>query len=181
METSTLPLELLRYPLGRYEAPPLYGSAFVKQSLTSLEALPAKLRAAVHPLSDEQLDTPYRPGGWTLRQVVHHVADSHINAYTRFRLALTEDIPVIKPYQESPWAYLHDAHWADPALSLQLLEALHQRWIILLRSLCMEEWHRSFYHPESGEVYLFQAAGMYAWHGEHHVGHIDSLKQRMGW
>ncbi|ALI98519.1 YfiT family bacillithiol transferase [Rufibacter tibetensis] len=181
METSTLPLEMLRYPIGRFTAPPLYRSAFVKQSLVALEALPGQLRAAVSSLSDEQLDTPYRPGGWTLRQVVHHIADSHINSYTRFRLALTEAHPVIKPYEESSWAYLHDARWADPALSLQLLETLHQRLVILLRSLCMEEWHRSFFHPQNGEIYLFQAAGMYAWHGAHHIGHITSLKDRMGW
>lgn len=181
METSTLPLEKLRYPVGRYEAPPLYRSAFVKQAMVLLEALPAKLRQAVDSLSDEQLDTPYRPGGWTLRQVVHHLADSHLNSYTRFRLALTEENPTIKPYEESSWAYLHDARWAAPALSLQLLEALHQRWVLLLRSLTMEEWHRSFVHPQNGDTYLFQAVGMYAWHGEHHVGHILSLKERMAW
>ncbi|MFB9863470.1 YfiT family bacillithiol transferase [Rufibacter immobilis] len=181
METSTLPLEKLRYPIGRYEAPALYRSAFVKQALTALEELPGLLRAAVSPLSEEQLDTPYRPGGWTLRQVVHHLADSHMNSYARFRLALTEDRPSIKAYEESSWAYLQDARWADPELSLQMLDALHQRWLILLRSLTMEEWHRTYLHPQHGEVYLFQAVGMYAWHGLHHVGHITSTKERMEW
>jgi hypothetical protein len=181
METTLLPLELLRYPIGRYEAPQLYRSADVKQALRTLEALPQQLRSAIRPLSDEQLDTPYRPGGWTLRQVTHHLADSHINSYARFRLALTEERPTIKPYEESSWAYLHDARWVDPALSLQLLEALHQRWAVLLRSLSMDDWHRSFLHPQNGEIYLFQAVGMYAWHGEHHVCHILSLRERMGW
>ncbi|WP_240336885.1 YfiT family bacillithiol transferase [Rufibacter psychrotolerans] len=181
METSTLPLEQLRYPVGRFEIPPLYRSALIKPAMAAIEALPAQLRAAVASLSDEQLDTPYRPGGWTLRQVVHHLADSHLNAVSRFRLALTEDRPLIKAYEESSWAYLHDARWADPELSIQLLEALHQRWTLLMRSFSMEEWHRSFQHPQRGEVYLFQAVGMYAWHGEHHVAHITSLTERMGW
>ncbi|WP_460893906.1 YfiT family bacillithiol transferase [Rufibacter soli] len=181
METTTLPLEILRYPVGRFTVPPLYRSALVKQALAKLEALPAQLRAQVTSLSDEQLDTPYRPGGWTLRQVVHHLADSHMNSYTRFRLALTEEQPTIKPYEESSWAYLHDARWADPEISLRLLEALHYRWVLLLRSLSMEEWHRTFLHPQNGETYLFQAVEMYAWHGEHHLGHITSLKERMAW
>ncbi|WP_207434234.1 YfiT family bacillithiol transferase [Sabulibacter ruber] len=174
-------MEKLRYPVGRFETPPLYRSALVKQAMASIEALPALLRAAVVNLSDEQLDTSYRAGGWTLRQVVHHLADSHINSYTRFRLALTEDRPLIKAYEESAWAYLHDARWADTELSLRLLEALHHRWILLLRSFDMEDWHKSFLHPQNGEVYLFQAVGMYAWHGEHHLAHITSLKDRMDW
>ncbi len=139
------------------------------------------LRSAVKGLSDPQLDTPYRPGGWTVRQVVHHVPDSHLNSYTRVRLALTEDEPTIKPYLEDRWAELQDARSAPVEVSLRLLECLHARWIGLFRSLDEAQWKRTFRHPELGVVSLEKNAALYAWHGRHHVGHIMALRERMGW
>ncbi|MFC6997168.1 YfiT family bacillithiol transferase [Rufibacter roseus] len=181
METPTLTIEQLRFPVGRYELPTVFQSKIVKEAMAAIEDLPAQLVDAVSGLSEEQLDTPYRPSGWTLRQVVHHLPDSHMNSYIRFRLALTEERPIIKPYDETGWAQLPDACTADPAVSLQLLAPLHERWTMLLQSLTFEQWHRTFVHPEGGEIYLFQAAGLYAWHGRHHLAHIMSLKERMGW
>lgn len=142
---------------------------------------PAHMRAAVAGLTDAQLDTPYRPGGWTVRQVVHHVPDSHMNSYVRFRLALTEDAPVIKPYEEARWAELHDARTLPIEPSLELLESLHARWVPLLRSLTEADWKRMFRHPELGPVRLEQNAALYAWHGRHHVAHITKLRERMSW
>ena len=138
------------------------------------------MRAALAGLSDSQLDTPYRPGGWTVRQVAHHVPDSHMNSYVRFRLALTEDEPVIKPYEESRWAELPDARGMPVEPSLVLLESLHARWVPLLRSLSAAEWKRSFRHPELGPVRLENNAALYAWHGRHHVAHITALRQTNG-
>jgi uncharacterized damage-inducible protein DinB len=131
-------------------------------------------------LREQQLDTPYRPGGWTVRQVVHHVPDSHMNAYVRFKLALTEDAPTIKPYAEDRWAKLSDSS-APLETSLTLLENLHSRWVLLLRSLSEEDWGRTFRHPELGVRRLDQTLGLYAWHGLHHTAHVTSLRQRMGW
>ena len=142
---------------------------------------PANLRASVAGLSAEQLDTPYRPGGWTVRQVVHHVPDSHMNSYVRFRLALTEDEPTIKPYDESRWAELADSRTARIETSLALLESLHERWVLLLRSLSPADFRRQFRHPELGVVSLEKNLALYAWHGRHHVAHITSLRERMGW
>jgi uncharacterized damage-inducible protein DinB len=139
------------------------------------------MRAAVAGLSDEQLDTPYRDGGWTVRQLVHHVPDSHLNAYTRFRLALTEPEPTIKPYDQAAWAELGDSRTAPIAMSLLLLEALHQRWVALLESLAAGDFERRFRHPEIGLVTLGEVLGMYAWHGPHHVAHITALRHRNGW
>ena len=152
-------------------------AAFVDQ----IAETPARMRAAVARLNDAQLDTPYRPGGWTVRQVVHHVPDSHMNSYVRFRLALTEDAPVIKPYEEARWAELHDARTLPVEPSLELLESLHARWVPLLRSLNEADWKRIFRHPEMGLVRLEQNAALYAWHGRHHVAHITKLRERMGW
>jgi hypothetical protein len=132
-------------------------------------------------LSDEQLDTPYRPDGWTVRQVVHHVADSHVNSYCRFKLALTEDNPSIKGYDENLWAQLTDGRGGPVEVSLRLLECLHSRWVALLRSLGEAEWKRTFHHSELGPVRLDQNAGLYAWHGRHHTAHITGLRDRMGW
>lgn len=139
------------------------------------------MRAAVAGLNDEQLDTPYRPGGWTVRQVVHHVPESHLNSYVRFKLAITEDEPTIKPYFEDRWAELDDARQAPIALSLDLLEALHGRWIWFLRSLKQADFQRTFRHPELGIVSVDKNIALYAWHGEHHVAHITSMRKRMGW
>jgi len=139
------------------------------------------LRAALSGLSEEQLATPYRPGGWTLRQLAHHVPDSHMNSYVRFRLALTEDEPTIKPYLEDKWAELSDAQSAPVELSLSLLDALHARWILLLRSIADDGWQRTFRHPELGLMTLEKNLALYAWHGRHHVAHVTSLRERKGW
>ncbi|HLI30711.1 MAG TPA: putative metal-dependent hydrolase, partial [Terriglobia bacterium] len=146
-----------------------------------IEEVPARLRAAVKGLSDAQLDTPYREGGWTVRQVVHHLADSHMNSYVRFRLALTESEPTIKTYDQTRWAELRDARTAPVEPSLALLESLHKRWVLLLKSLEAADFSRTFRHPDRGTMTLDQNLALYAWHGRHHVAHITSLRERMGW
>jgi uncharacterized damage-inducible protein DinB len=170
-----------RYPIGKLhvegEITPPQRVAWIAQ----IESAPAQLRAAVNGLDESQLDTPYRPGGWTVRQVVHHVADSHINSYIRFRLALTEPEPVIKPYDERLWAELPDARTGPLEPSLTLLDSLHYRWVRLLRSLEPAGFARTFRHPERGVVSLDQNVALYAWHGRHHVAHITSLRDRLGW
>lgn len=171
----------LQYPIGKFKAPESLTEEQIKQYITSIEKLPALLREAVAGLKNDQLNTPYRPEGWTIRQVIHHVADSHINSYTRFRLALTEDKPIIKPYMEEKWAELEDGKNADIEVSLTLLEAIHKRWVILLKSLSSQDLKRSFIHPASGEITLEKNIGLYAWHGEHHVAHISALRKRMNW
>jgi hypothetical protein len=171
----------LRYPVGTFSFPDAVSAGDRSTFVGLVAETPAKLRAAIGGLSDEQLDTPYRPGGWTVRQVVHHVPDSHLNSYTRFRLALTEDEPTIKPYHEDRWAELPDARTAPVEVSLRLLECLHARWVALLRSLTDAEWKRTFRHPELGLVSLEQNAALYAWHGRHHVAHILNLRERKGW
>lgn len=168
----------LRYPIGNFQKP---ASVTVDQRarlISDIEETPAKLRAAIAGLSDTQLDTTYRPGGWTVRQVVHHLPDSHLNAYTRHKLTVTEEKPTIKPYEEGRWAELVDGRAAPVAVSLQLLEALHSRWVAFLRSLKPEQLSRTFKHPESGEWTLDQSIAMYGWHGKHHVAHITSLRER---
>ncbi len=153
-----------------------------QQWMTDIAAAPAQLRAAVAGLTPAQLDTPYRDDGWTVRQVVHHLPDSHLNAYTRIKLALTEDEPTIKPYEEARWAELPDARGGEIEPSLSLLESLHQRWLMLLRQLSSSDFDRRFRHPEHGRIFgLNEVLAMYAWHGRHHVAHITSLRQRMGW
>jgi hypothetical protein len=152
-----------------------------QQWLADLEEAPARLRAAVAGLTEAQLDTPYRPDGWTVRQVVHHLADSHLNAYARFRLVLTEDEPTIKPYDQQRWAQLPDARTAPVETSLKLLEALHARWVMLLKILKPEDFARALKHPELGRVTLEKYLAMYAWHGRHHVAHITGLRARSGW
>ena len=172
----------LRYPIGKftYEGPPAPEQR--QELLQHIEQAPAHLRAAVKGLSEQQLDTPYRPEGWTVRQVAHHVPDSHLNAYTRFKLALTEDEPTIKPYNEAAWAELADSRRVPIEVSLELLDALHLRWVTVLRSMEPADFRRGLRHPEHGRVItLQQMLGLYAWHGRHHVGHITSLKKREGW
>lgn len=174
-------MEDFRYPVGKFHFPATVSAAELAGFIDQIAAAPARMRAAVAGLDDAQLDTPYRPGGWTVRQVVHHVPDSHMNSYVRFRLALTEDDPVIKPYEEARWAELTDARGMPIEPSLALLESLHARWVPLLRSLDEAEWKRTFRHPELGPVRLEQNAALYAWHGRHHVGHIAALRERMRW
>jgi hypothetical protein len=171
----------LRYPVGKFQRPESISAAGRAAFIDEIRALPANLRAAVAGLTGEQLDTPYRPGGWTVRQVVHHVADSHMNSYVRFRLALTEDEPVIKAYEEQLWAELADARSAPAELSLALIDMLHARWIILLESLDDAAFGRTFRHPAIGLMTLDANTALYAWHSRHHVAHITSLRRRMGW
>jgi DinB superfamily len=171
----------LRYPVGEFRFPESVSAQELAVFLDQIAETPARMRAAIDGLSDSQLDTPYRGGGWTVRQLAHHVPDSHINSYTRFRLALTENDPMIKPYEEARWAELSDARTMPVEPSLRLLESLHARWVPLLRSLSDMDWKRTFRHPELGPVRLEQNAALYAWHGRHHVAHITSLRERMGW
>jgi uncharacterized damage-inducible protein DinB len=170
-----------RYPIGRFLPPTTFTPALRAGLLDEIAAAPASLRAAVRGLSEAQLRTPYREGGWTVAQVVHHVPDSHMNSYTRFKLAVTEDDPAIKSYEEGRWAELPDATSADISVSLALLEALHVRWVGFLRALTAEQFERTFRHPELGSVTLNRALALYAWHGRHHVAHVTSLRERMGW
>jgi hypothetical protein len=167
--------------VGKFQPPAQVTEADRETFIRQIEEAPARLREAVAGLTLEELNTPYREGGWTVRQVVHHVPDSHMNSYVRFRLALTEDEPTIKPYMEDLWAELPDARSAPIDLSLGLLESLHKRWVTLLRSLTPEQWKRQFRHPELGVVPLDRNLALYAWHGRHHVAHITSLRERMGW
>jgi hypothetical protein len=171
----------LRYPVGAFRFPESVSAVDRALYVDQIAQAPAILSAAVEGLSETQLDTPYRPGGWTVRQVVHHLPDSHLNSYVRFRLALTEDQPVVKPYEESLWAELADARSMPAEPSLALLEALHARWAVLLRSLSEAQWKRTFRHPKLGLVSLENNAALYAWHGRHHVAHITALRERMGW
>ena len=178
---SNLEDEKLKYPVGRYEPPDAAISADQRGTwIEQMAKLPANLTKAVAGLTEAQLDTPYRPGGWTVRQVVHHLPDSHLNSYTRFRLALTENSPVIKPYEESAWAELSDARSAPIAPSLALLEGLHGRFVLLLRSLSDADFAKTFRHPELGEKRLDWTLGLYAWHCLHHVAHINNLPPLTG-
>jgi len=150
-------------------------------NIHTIRMLPERLTAAVAGLSDHQLDTPYREGGWTARQVVHHMADSHANAYVRFKLALTEDWPTIKPYDEAAWAELSDSRWLPIDVSLSFLTALHQRWVALIESLSEDDFRRGYEHPESGRQNLARVLALYDWHSRHHTAHITALRARMGW
>lgn len=150
-------------------------------AIDAIAATPANLRSAVRGLSEAQLDTPYRPGGWTVRQVVHHVPDSHSNAYTRFKLTLTEDVPTIKPYDEGAWAKLDDTRTTPIETSLAMMDALHDRWVRLLRSLGPADFARTLNHPENGIMNLDQLLALYAWHGAHHVAHITNLRRQNNW
>ena len=179
MQTAEAPD--LRYPIGHYRPPETITEQHRHEWIETLAQAPARYRTAVEGLSAEQLDTPYRPDGWTIRQVIHHVPDSHMNAYVRFRLALTEDEPTIKPYREHLWADLPDAKSSPVEPSLTLLGALHNRWVVLLRSMTPEQFQRTFRHPEMGLNNLEWTLGIYAWHCDHHLAHIENLKARMGW
>ena len=171
----------LRYPIGPFE----YGSPLTNEQrgscIAQIAATPERMREAVAGLSDEQLNTPYRPEGWTVRQVVHHVPDSHLNSYVRFKLAMTESHPTIRAYDENLWANLDDARNAPIDLSLDLLESLHRRWVLFLRSFDEKDFERTFHHPELGSVSVDKNVALYAWHGQHHVAHITGLRERNGW
>ena len=171
----------LRYPIGPFKMAGEITEVERERWIQEIAETPAKLRMAVAGLSAPQLDTPYWPGGWTVRQVVHHLPDSHLNSYVRFRLALTEDSPTIKAYHEDRWAELEDARNAPIEFSLTLLESLHQRWVLLLRSLNATDFARTFRHPELGIVSLDKNLSLYGWHGRHHVAHITTLREQMKW
>ncbi len=170
-----------RYPIGKFAYSGPLTADQKKQYLDDIEQTPARFRAAVRGLSDAQLDTPYRDGGWTVRQLAHHVPDSHMNAYVRFKLALTEDEPTIKAYMEDRWAELPESKQAPIEVSLALLDQLHQRWMLVLRNMSEADWKRTFRHSELGIVPLERNLALYAWHGRHHTAHVTKLKEKLGW
>jgi len=173
-------LDDLRYPIGRFTAPASAGPGIRAAHIQTLRMLPDRLQEAVAGLSDTQLNTPYREGGWTVRQLVHHIADSHANSYVRFKLALTEDWPTIKPYDETAWASLPDSRMPIE-VSLIFVDALHARWVALLESMSEADFQRGFNHPERGRQDLAAALALYDWHSRHHTAHITRLRARLGW
>ncbi|MEO6209728.1 MAG: YfiT family bacillithiol transferase [Gemmatimonadaceae bacterium] len=173
MTTTSDTLDALRYPIGRFIVPEKISAEETQKHIEEIAAAPAALRAAVKGLSEARLDQPYRPGGWTIRQVVHHVPDSHLNAYIRMKLALTEDEPVITPYMEDRWAELPDSRTVAVETSLRLFESVQERWVAIMRSMTDAQWQRAYTHPELGRYPLDRQAALYAWHGKHHVAHIE--------
>ena len=173
--------EDLRFPVGRFETPAAVDASVRAALVREIADAPACLQRAVQGLAPDQLDTPYRPAGWTVRQVVHHLPDSHANAYIRFRLALTEDEPAVKVYDEALWAELPDARTGAVELSLTLFAALHRRLAALLEAIDEPLWRRAYRHPQLGPVSLDKALALYAWHGRHHIAHITRLRERNGW
>ncbi len=172
----------LRYPIGEYKPVDEVTPAFVASCIADIEALPNQMRAAVAGLTEAQLATPYRPDGWTVRQVVHHVADSHLNSIIRFKWTLTEDNPTIKAYNQADWAVIPDVAVTPVALNLEFLKVLHRKWILMLNSMDIKDFDKTFVHPEYRHQYtLGWLIGLYAWHGKHHVAHITSLREREGW
>jgi len=170
-----------RYPVGKFVWPQEVTADDRRRMIAEIAEAPAKLRAAVAGRTDGQLDTPYRDGGWTVRQVVHHLPDSHLNAYIRFKLALTEQEPTIKPYEQQLWAELPDSKTAPIDMSLDLLESLHRHWVLMLRAMTPADFARTLRHPELGVVRLDRYLASYAWHGRHHVAHITELRKAKGW
>lgn len=175
-------LESLRYPIGRFELPEVPGMELTEEAIAVIASFPNDLEMAVSVLNDEQLDTPYRPGGWTVRQVVHHVADSHTNAYIRFKWGLTEDVPHIRTYMEDRWAMLADVNGASISPSLNMLHALHAKWVFTLKNINPEQWGRTLFHPGfNKEISLAQLVCQYSWHCRHHLAHVTQLLDRKGW
>ena len=170
-----------RYPIGRFVPDPAPSPETRSRHIEAIAAMPTQMRRAVEGLKDPQLNTPYREGGWMVRQVIHHVPDSHLNAYIRCKWAITEDNPTIKPYEEGAWAALKDSELTPIEVSLTLLESLHARWAVLLKSLSLEDFQRKFVHPDSGPRDVDWLLQLYSWHGRHHTAHITSLRERMGW
>ena len=181
MTTVSAEEKSLQYPIGFARKADSFTLQERNAAIEGLRVLPEKLRAAVHGFSESQLETPYRPGGWTVRQLVHHVADSHMNAYSRSRHGATGDYPTIFAYEEARWAELEDARTMDIGLSLDLLKMLHARWVVFFASLDEDHWKRGYTHPENGRQSLEQALIIYDWHGRHHTAHITQLSARMGW
>ena len=174
-------VDTLKYPIGRFRSNQELTSAERNTCISEIEACPALLEAAVQGLSADQLQTPYREGGWTVQQLVHHIFDSHVNAYIRFRLALTETNPRITAYKEAEWAKLSDSERVPASVSLALVKGLHLRWVVMLNSMSDNDFARTLDHPENGLMTLNTMVQLYAWHGKHHVRHITALRERMGW
>jgi len=173
-------LEQLKYPIGRFQRPEHFDKALIKDSIATLKTLPSWMDACIENLDEAQLHIPYRPGGWTIQQVVHHVADSHMNAYVRLKLALTEDNPAIKPYDENAWANLEDTHLVPVNISVTLLHALHRRMVADLENMSDTDWQKTFYHPEhKRNISLWELVVLYAWHSRHHTAHIMELRRKM--
>lgn len=182
MSMTEQEMEQLKYPIGRYQKPEAFDESQLPEWLAMLEMLPHWLDACIENLDAAQLDTPYRPGGWNIKQVIHHVADSHMNAYIRVRLALTEDNPTITPYKENAWAMLPDVDDVPVNVSVTLLHGLHRRLVSLLRQLQPEDWHRTYYHPQYNRLFpIWEVVALYVWHSQHHTAHIRTLRDRMGW
>lgn len=177
---STAAISNLSYPVGKFEWTGPNSETERAAFIEAIAAVPQKLRAAVANLNEKQIETPYRPGGWTVRQTVHHVADSHMNAYIRFKLAMTEKEPFVKAYDEKAWAELPDSK-LPVEVSLKLIDSLHERWVVVLRSMTPPDFNRKLSHPELGIVELDRYLALYAWHGRHHVAHITNLREREGW
>lgn len=172
----------LRYPIGKFQPPQSIDDVNIPMHIGIIASFPENIRKATGELSDSQLDTPYREGGWTIRQVVHHVADSHVNSYCRFKLAMTEDNPTIRPYLEARWAELEEAKTAPIIYSLNILDAIHARWVLFLETLSTDDFNKTFYHPENKRTMtLFDALAMYSWHCNHHLAHINNLKTARNW
>ncbi|WP_114748912.1 YfiT family bacillithiol transferase [Pleomorphovibrio marinus] len=175
-------IEALKYPIGKFEKPTIISRNHLLKWIQDISSFPERLKNEVKLLTNEQLDTPYRPGGWRIRQVIHHCADSHMNSLTRLKLSLTEDQPIIKPYDEKRWAELSDAKDMPIEPSLKILEGIHERWTVLLHNLNENEYGRSFVHPENGQILrVDETIGLYAWHCNHHLAHITTLKKRSHW
>ncbi|WP_409291270.1 YfiT family bacillithiol transferase [Peribacillus sp. SCS-37] len=175
-------MEDLKYPIGKFVVPHVFSEEQIKEWIQDIVEAPARLQAAVAGLDEVQFDTPYREGGWTVRQVVHHMADSHMNAFIRFKLSLTETFPTIKPYSEGDWALLADTEKTEISASINILEGLHRRWEVLLRSMGRKEFKRKFIHPELHTTLdLYTTLALYSWHSRHHTAHITTLRQRMQW
>jgi len=173
-------MDELKYPIGQFNFSEEVSDEQIPVLVTQIEVLPDLLSKSIKGLSEEQLNCSYRPEGWTIRQVVHHIADSHINGYIRFRLALTEDCPIIKPFDEAQWAELEDAVNMPVDVSLRLVESLHKRWVRLIGSLTGSKLDSEFHHPDIGNVSIKKAISLYAWHGNHHLGHINTFKKKIG-
>lgn len=178
----TATLDDLKYPVGKFAIPTSFSPLEIQQWIDTIEQLPAKMRKEVTSLSDAQLDTQYRDGGWTIRQVVHHVADSHVNCYCRIKLILTEDNPTIRPYLEAKWAEVKEAKTAPVEISLNILDAIHKRMVMALRNITIEDLDRTYYHPENKQTNPLKVLiALYSWHSRHHLAHITELKKRKGW
>ncbi len=175
-------IEHLKYPIGKFEAPKEFSETDIKRSILYLVEFPAILNGTVEKLTEGQLCTPYREGGWTVKQLLHHIPDSHMNAYIRFKLALTENNPTIKPYNEAAWANLYDSKITGVSVSLTLLGAVHERWTNLLQGMTNEDFNKTYFHPEHNKtLFLWSVLAMYEWHSKHHLAHITTLVNRNNW